>query len=184
VLLQKSPDAQLLKNFPKFHVTRRFSIVFTRAIRWSLSWATSIQSVQLHPTSPTSNLILFPHLRLPSGLFLWLSRQILMCFPILSHTWYTPYQSHPPWLDHSNCICQGYELWRNFLQPPNISSLFGPNILLSTLFSNTFSPCYSLSVRGQISHPSKITSKIIVLYILIFMFSDSRREDKSFCAEW
>jgi hypothetical protein len=30
----------------------------------------------------------------------------------------------------------------------------------------------------QISHPCRATRKVIVLYVLIFMFSDSRREDK------
>jgi hypothetical protein len=49
------------------------------------------------------------------------------------------------------------------------SSLFGPNILLSTLFSNTLSLCSSLNVRDQVSHPYKTTGKIIALYILIFM---------------
>jgi hypothetical protein len=38
-----------------------------------------------------------------------------------------------------------YKLWSSslwsFLQPPVTSSLFGPNILLSTLFSNTLSLC-------------------------------------------
>jgi hypothetical protein len=56
------------------------------------------------------------------------------------------------------------------LQSPVALCLFGPNILLSTLFSNTLSPCSSLSVRDQVSHPYKTTAKIIVLYSLIFVF--------------
>jgi hypothetical protein len=44
--------------------------VFTRAIHWSLSWATSIQSTPSHFISSRSILILSNHLRLglPSGL--------------------------------------------------------------------------------------------------------------------
>jgi hypothetical protein len=64
------------------------------------------------------------------------------------------------------------------------SSLLGPNILLSTLFSNTLSLCSSLSVRDQVSHPYKITGKIILLYTLIFVFLVSTLEDKRFCIEW
>jgi polysaccharide pyruvyl transferase WcaK-like protein len=49
-------------------------------------------------------------------------------------------------------------------------SLLGPNIPLSTLFSNTLSLCSSLSVRDQVSHPYKTTGKITVLYTQIFVF--------------
>jgi len=55
----------------------------------------------------------------------------------------------------------------NFLHSPVTSSLLGSNISLRTLFSNTLS---SLSVIDQVSHPHKTTGKIIVLYILVFVF--------------
>jgi hypothetical protein len=63
VLLEKTPIAQLLKNFT-FYGTRRFIAVFTRALHWSLSWARSIQSIPPHPISLRSILILSSHLRL------------------------------------------------------------------------------------------------------------------------
>jgi hypothetical protein len=62
----------------------------------------------------------------------------------------------------------------SFTQRPIISSLLDLDILRSTLFSNT------LSVRDQVSHPYRTTGRIIVFRILIFMFLDSRREDKRF----
>jgi hypothetical protein len=42
----------------------------------------------------------------------------------------------------------------DFFHSPVTSSLLGPNILLRTLFSNTISLCFSLSVRYQVSHPN------------------------------
>jgi hypothetical protein len=66
-----------------------------------------------------------------------------------------------------------YKLWTTslgiFFQIPITWSFLGQNILLSALFSNTFSWC-SLNVRDLVSHSYKTVGKIIVLYILIFVF--------------
>jgi hypothetical protein len=72
----------------------------------------------------------------------------------------------------------------SFLQPHVTSSLFCANILFSTLSSNTLCLHSSLNVTDKISHPHRTTGKIIVLYILTFMFLDSRQEDKRFWTEW
>jgi hypothetical protein len=62
-----------------------------------------------------------------------------------------------------------YKLWssllRSFFQPPTASSLFGPNTLLGTLFSNTLSLWSYLNARDQVSHPYKATRNIIVSHI-------------------
>ena len=71
----------------------------------------------------------------------------------------------------------------NFLHFPVTSSLSGPNIPLNTLFSNTLSLRSFLNVNDQVSHPYKTTGKLIVLYILIRKFLDSKLEDKIFCTE-
>jgi hypothetical protein len=80
-----------------------------------------------------------------------------------------------------------YKLWSSslygFLEPPISSSHFGPNILLITLFLNTLRLCSSLNVRDQVSQPYKTIGKIIVLYVLIFTFLESGREDKRFWTE-
>jgi len=71
VLTEKLAGFQLVKKFPTFWGTRRFSTAFTNARQLSLSWGSSIQSMPPHPTSWISILILSSHLRLglPSGLF-------------------------------------------------------------------------------------------------------------------
>ena len=71
VLLEKLTGLQLVKKFPAFHGTRRFITALTSVRHLSLSWASPVQSIYLHPTSWRSILILSTHLRLglPSGLF-------------------------------------------------------------------------------------------------------------------
>jgi hypothetical protein len=60
-VLEKPPFAQLLNSFPTFYGTWRLINVFTRALHWSLSWASWIQSVPPHPISLRSILMLFSH---------------------------------------------------------------------------------------------------------------------------
>jgi hypothetical protein len=66
----------------------------------------------------------------------------------------------------------------NFLHSPVTSSLFGPNILLSNLFSNTLSLYSSLNVKDQVSPPYRTTGKIILLYNLNY---ENTVNYKSFC---
>ena len=47
-------------------------------------------------------------------------------------------------------------------------------MLLSILFSKTLSLHFNVNVRDQIPHPYKV----IVLFILVFLFLDSKLEDK------
>ena len=71
VLLEKLTGLQLVKKFPAFHGTRRLITALTSVRHLSLSWASPMQSINPHPTSWRSILILSTHLHLglPSGSF-------------------------------------------------------------------------------------------------------------------
>ena len=58
------------------------------------------------------------------------------------------------------------------------ASLFGPNIFLSTLLSNTLSLSSSLNMKDHVSHPYQTTGKITVLFVLISLVSEGTRENK------
>jgi len=56
----------------------------------------------------------------------------------------------------------------NFLHSSVTSSLLGSNILLNTLFSNTFSLHSFLNANKHVSHPYNTNNNIMVLSIIIF----------------
>ena len=70
-ILEKLTGSAASQEIPSFFGTRRFFTVPTSVRQLSLSWANSIQSSQLPPTSWRSILILSSPLRLglPNGLF-------------------------------------------------------------------------------------------------------------------
>jgi hypothetical protein len=153
-LLEKLPIVQLLKNFPAFYGTRRFITVHTRALHWSLSWARAIQSTPSHPISLKSIFILLTHLLLGllSGLFHSGSPTNNLYAVIFSPVRVTS-PSYLILFDLIILIILGEEYkLRNsslciFLQLPVTSSLFCPNILLSTLIPNTLNLCK----RGEVA---------------------------------
>ena len=138
----------------------------------SLSWARSIQSMPLHHTSRRSVLILSSLLRLglPSGLF-------PSGFPTKSciHLSSPSYLLRAPFTSLFLILApEQYLVWSTGHEGHHYvvfsTPFLGPNILLSTLFSNTLSLRPSLNVRDQDSHPYKTVGKIIVLYISILYF--------------
>jgi hypothetical protein len=96
-VLEKPQVSQLLKNFPSFYGIQRYIAMFTRAVKWSLSWVRWIQSIPPH------------HISLSSKVFLMVS--VLLIFSPISymhssspHECYMVYPSHSPSLDHSHYI--------------------------------------------------------------------------------
>ena len=87
--------------------------------------------------------------------------------------------------DHPNTIDREYRSLSSslcsFLHSPVTSSPLGPNILLSTLFSNTLTLRSSLNVSDQVLHPFKTTGNIIVLYILNCRYGHVSSKKPSFC---
>jgi hypothetical protein len=147
-----------------------------KVVHWSLPWARSIQPISPHPTCLRSIVILSTHYVL-----LFLMVYFLLAFSPISNMYsvsllscYIPYLILPD-LIIPLLLDEEYKLWSvllcSGLQPPVTSSFFGPNVLFSILFSNT-NLRFSLHIRDQVSHRYRTTSKVILLYISIFTFSD------------
>jgi len=57
-----------------------------------------------------------------------------------------------------------------------VSCCKDPSVFPSSLLPNTLRLCDSLSLRDQVSHPYKTTSKIVVLFTRILIFLLTRRK--------
>ena len=176
------------QEIPRIYGTRRFTTALTNVCHLSPSWARSIQSMPPHPEHPSQY---YPHV------YAWVS-QVVSFLQVSSpkpciHTSFSPIRATCPTLLIVEFITRTIlgEEYRSlssslcsFLHSPVTSSLLGPNILVSTLFSNTLNLRSSLNAWDQVSHPYKTRGKITVLYILIFKFSYSELEDKRFRTDW
>jgi hypothetical protein len=124
---------------------------------------------QINPVHTTSSslskiILISSRLRLglPSVIFLRFPHQNSLCIPLLPMCATCP--AHAIFIDLILItLSEEYKLWSsslfNFLQPHIISSLFSPNIILSTLFTNTLSLYSPLIVRDQVSLPHKNATK-------------------------
>jgi len=133
VFLEKWKFLSLVKKFPAFHGTRRFITTFERDRHLSLSAASSIQSISTHPCPEDPSKWFFPS-RFPTK-----TLYTSLLFPECSTR-----PAHHILLDLITQTTWGYEYRSSlcsFLHSPINSFLLGPNILLYTLFSKTFSQC-------------------------------------------
>ena len=167
-LLEKLTGSQLVKKFPAFYGTLRFTTPFTSARHLSLSKPARSNTYSPHPTPWRSILILS-----------------YLCLGLPTKTLHTsllsPIHATCPTsiilLDFINWTILGEEhrslssTLSSFLHSPVTSSLLAPNILLNTLFSNTLSLRFStlslrfsFSVRDQVSQPYRTTYVCICMH--------------------
>jgi len=94
------------------------------------------------------------------------SNQNIACISHLSpHSCYMLSPSNPPWCDNLSNISWNVQVTKLLIMrlphPPATSSFLGPNIFLSTLFSNTLNLCSSLSAETKF-HTPKIHSNVLL----------------------
>jgi hypothetical protein len=109
-LPKKQPIMQPFRKFPTILRNPKVDHRVHRALHWSLSWASSIQSIPSHPISLRSILIL-------SCVLVFLLVSFLLAFPSISythssfpHSCYMPCPYHSPWLDRSNYVWRGVQV--------------------------------------------------------------------------
>jgi len=105
------------------------------------------------------------------NLSLQFPHQIPVCTSLLPNTCYMCHPSHSPWFDHPNNIWWEVQIIKFLIMQcftlPCYLVPHRPKYLPSA-------PYNPHSVRDQVSHA---TDKIMVLYIQIFIFLDSKQED-------
>ena len=166
VLLEKLTGFQLVKKFPTFYGTIRKFLPAVPFLR------------QLEPIHATTSHYLKIHLYIILSSKPWFSRCLFSFTKTLFTSLLSPICATCPTylilLHLFTRIVFGKQYrslsssLRSFIHSPVTWPLLGPNIPLSTLFSNTLSSHFSLNMSDQVSHPYRTTGKIIVLYILLF----------------
>jgi hypothetical protein len=163
--------------------------MFTRTHHWFLSCFTPLQLTLPHPICLRSISVLSSHLHLgltrdlfPSGFATYISLPVHSCCMALPSR---------PWLYCSNCAWEEYQIWsssycsfvgivHSWTQAMEFSFLpffpFSQNVLFGTLFSNIQSLCCFPYCQETKFRPIQNHSKIIVLFIPVFTFLDSRWE--------
>ena len=148
--------------------------MFTKAYHLSLSWAKWSHFTPSHPHSFRHILIFSFHLclGLPSSSFFQVSPpKCCMHFP---SPYIVTYPTYVTILDFTIWKTSGeqYKSWgsssHNFVQSPTLSSFYDKKSSSVPQSSTCSVYVYPLMLRHQVSHPYKMTDKIIVLYILIF----------------
>jgi len=94
----------------------------------------------------------------------------------VSHTCYMPRPSHSSWFDYPNNIWWAVRVIKILIMQSCPFPCYP--VFPSTLLSNTLSQCSSFNLRDRVSHPYKTKGNIPLLYILTFIFLDSKLEDK------
>jgi hypothetical protein len=175
---------QLLKNFPVIYGTRRFITVFTKAPYWSLFWARSTQFIPPHSIFLKSILILSTTYVVFSEwtLSLLISHRYSIRIPLLPTCATCPI--HHTLIDIIILITHSeeYKLWLaslcSVLQSSLTSSLFGPNILLRTLFSNNLSLCSSLNIRHSFTSIQNHRQNYSFVYYNFYVFKNQTRTQR------
>jgi hypothetical protein len=175
VLLVKPPVVQLFKTFWKQYGTRKSLLSSQES--FTSPYPEAVESSPFQPmlSVPISSLILstHPYLGLTSD---------FPAFPPISYMVYSTFVLHAITISFSLTLPYNYA-WRRVqvmklfimqFSPLSRPLLFGPNILISTLFLNILSLCSFFNARDQVLHPCRTIGKHIVLCILIFTFLDNQ----------
>ena len=171
-----------------------FFTFFTRSKQFFLSWSRSVQSTNSHPVFLRFVVIFSPHLLIglpscffPSGYPTKTTYALIFCpiratraAPLIIFNFITKMLFY-----HQNVILWGSQ---NILAPYSIISSCFLTIIHKYLSQNYVlqwpRPVFFLERERPSFTPNKATCKILILYILIFIFTDSKRDGKRFWTEW